>query len=261
MQCRLGAHAATRGHIVGASVSQAGAGVDEDDVERLQRIADALELFVDIGGGCDIPVGKMPEVELYAGLEAPLERHFVDRSGALPFVHRRMVVPGRVEMSAVVSRERHAFNPPSLPVRQVLLSEARKERQDLRQTLLVINVRDLGAEPGRIRRDIVLQRRGNVDEASSHASLLPLLARPRRRYQPLRVPRRALRSTLATSAAGKARVNNRPTSQPGTTPESANALTRATTERMIAARSSSSTNRPNNCLTTAPIMRARLLLA
>jgi len=99
---------------------QAGAGVDEDDVERLQRIADALELFVDVGGGCDIAVGKMAEVEFHPRLEAPLERHFVDRPGALPFVHRRMVVPGRVEMSAVVSRERHAFDRPSLPGRQVL---------------------------------------------------------------------------------------------------------------------------------------------
>jgi len=46
MQRRLGAHAAARGDIVGASVSQASAGIDDDDVERLQRIADALELLV-----------------------------------------------------------------------------------------------------------------------------------------------------------------------------------------------------------------------
>ena len=39
---RLGAHAAARGDIVRASVFRAGSGVDEDDVERFQRMADAL---------------------------------------------------------------------------------------------------------------------------------------------------------------------------------------------------------------------------
>ena len=126
MQRRLGAHAAARGDIVGAAVFRAGAGVDDNDVERLQRMADALELRVDIGGGRDIAVGKMTEVEFHAGLKAPFERDFVDRPGAFAFVHRRMVMPGRVEMGAVVSCELHTFDRPSLPVRQSSFSSPGK---------------------------------------------------------------------------------------------------------------------------------------
>ena len=48
----------------------------------------------------------------------------------------------------------------------------------------------------------------------------------------LRVARRALRKTLAASAAGRASASMRPTSQPGATPESANALMRTTAQRM-----------------------------
>src|SRR5208283_5017334 len=49
--------------------------------------------------------------------------------------------------------------------------EAGKERQDLRQALLMIDVLDLRAEPGRIGGDIVLQRHRNVDQASGHRVL------------------------------------------------------------------------------------------
>ena len=136
-------------------------------------MADALELGVDVGGGRDIAVGKMAEVEFHPGLKAPFERHFVDRPGALALVHCRVVVPRRVEMGAVVSCELHALDRPPLPVRQVLLPEAGKEWQDLRQALLMIDVLDLGSKPRRVGGNVVLQRRGNVDEASSHAFLLP----------------------------------------------------------------------------------------
>ena len=85
-------------------------------------MANALELLVDVGGGRDIAVRKMAEVEFHARLKAPFERHFVDRPRALALIHCRMVMPGRVEMGAVVSCELHAFDRPSLPVRQVLLS-------------------------------------------------------------------------------------------------------------------------------------------
>src|SRR5208282_2451944 len=136
--------------------------------ERLDRMADALQFSFDVGGGRDIAVGKVTEIEFYPALEAPFERNLVDRPGALPLVHRRMAVPGRVEMRAVVGRQLHAFDRPPLPVRQILLLETRKERQDLRQTLLVIDVLDLRAEPGRVGRDVVLQRSRNVDQFAAH---------------------------------------------------------------------------------------------
>ena len=131
-------------------------------------MADALELRVDVGRRRDVAVGKMAEVEFHPALKTPFERHLVDRPGALALVHGRMIVPGRVEMGAVVRRELHALDGPSLPVRQILLLEPGKERQDLRQTLLVVGIFDLGAKPRRVGWDVVLQRRGNVDQSPGH---------------------------------------------------------------------------------------------
>src|SRR4029077_11789253 len=89
----------------------------------------------------------------------------------LALIHCRMVMPGRVEMRAVVSCQLHTLDRPSMSVRQVFLLEAGKERQDLRQTLLMIDVLDPRIMPRRVGHNVVPQRRRNVDEASSHVSL------------------------------------------------------------------------------------------
>ena len=46
-------------------------------------MSDAVELGLDVGGGRDIAVGEMTEVELDPGVEAPFERDLVDCPGAL----------------------------------------------------------------------------------------------------------------------------------------------------------------------------------
>src|ERR1700678_2024198 len=86
-------HATAGGDIIRLAVFYPGAGVDDHDLERLQLVADTLELRLDIGRGGDIAVREMTEVELHGGLETPFERNLVDRPGALAFVHRGMIVP------------------------------------------------------------------------------------------------------------------------------------------------------------------------
>src|SRR5262249_674098 len=98
------------------AVAGSGAGVDDDDLERLQRMADAFQLGLDLGDGDDMPIGPVAEVELDAGLEAPFQRHLVDGDGALALVHGRMEVIGRVEMRAVVGREADVLDRPALAV-------------------------------------------------------------------------------------------------------------------------------------------------
>ncbi len=131
-------------------------------------MSDAVELGLHVGGSRDIAVGEMTEIELDAGVEAPFERDLVDRPGALALVHRWMVVPWRIEMRPVVGRKGDPLDRPPLPVRQVLLLEAREKWQDLRQALLMIDVLDLRPEARRVGRDVVLQRGGDVDEAAGH---------------------------------------------------------------------------------------------
>src|SRR5262245_29058371 len=92
------AHAAARVDVVVVAVARAGPGVDHDDLERLELVADAFQLLLDLPRGDDVAVGLVAEVELDAGLEAPFERHLVDRDGALALVHRRMEVIRRVEV-------------------------------------------------------------------------------------------------------------------------------------------------------------------
>src|ERR1700731_4402036 len=101
-------------------------------------MSDALEFSLDILSGHDIAVGKMPEVEFDAGLETPFERHFLDGPGALTAVHGRMVVIGRVQVSAVMGRELHRLHRPALTVRQILRLQAWKESEHARQALLVV---------------------------------------------------------------------------------------------------------------------------
>src|SRR2546425_2714869 len=73
VQRRLPAHARARRHVVGLAVGRARARVDDDDVERTQRVADALQLRLHVLRRHHVAVGPGTEVELHTGLEAPLE--------------------------------------------------------------------------------------------------------------------------------------------------------------------------------------------
>src|ERR1700676_76648 len=70
---RFRSHAAAGGEVVRLPEFGARAGVDDDDIERFERMADALEFGVDVGGRDDIAIRKRAEVELHAALEAPVE--------------------------------------------------------------------------------------------------------------------------------------------------------------------------------------------
>jgi len=72
-------HAATGVDVVGLAEFGARAGVDDDDLQRRQRVADALELLFDVVGGHDVTIRQVSGVELHAGLKAPFQRHLVDR--------------------------------------------------------------------------------------------------------------------------------------------------------------------------------------
>ena len=120
------AHPAARPDVVRLAVAGAGAGVHQHDLQRRQRVADALELLLDVGGRHHVAVGEVPEVELHRGLQAPFQRHLVDGDGALAAVHRRRVVVGRVEVSAVVGGDPHPLDRPAFSVGQVVDGRAGK---------------------------------------------------------------------------------------------------------------------------------------
>ena len=114
------------------------------------------------------PSGLGAEVELHAGLEAPVERHLVDGDGALALVHRRMEMIGRVEMRAVVRREIDVLDRPALAVGQVFLLQAGEEAGDLAGRVVVLVILDLRAERHGIGNDVVLEIDRQVDETALH---------------------------------------------------------------------------------------------
>src|SRR5262245_63767784 len=61
MERGLAAHAAALRHVVRPSIGRARAGVHQHDLQRSERMSDALELGCDVARGRDIAVGKMPE--------------------------------------------------------------------------------------------------------------------------------------------------------------------------------------------------------
>src|SRR5205823_240493 len=111
--------------VVALAVGRARSGVDDDDLERPQRMADALQLGLDVLRGDDVAVAPRSKVELHARLKAPFERHLVDGDRALASVHRRGEVIGRVEVRAVVGHEADPLDRPALGAAQ---AEAMAER-------------------------------------------------------------------------------------------------------------------------------------
>ena len=59
-------------------------------------------IYADVLRGGDIAALEMPEVELDRRIEAPLQRHLVDRYCPLAPIHGRREMPGRVQVRAVV---------------------------------------------------------------------------------------------------------------------------------------------------------------
>ena len=155
----LVAHACARRHVVALAIALARAGVDHHDLQRAQGVADALELSLHVGGLHHIAIGELGEVQLHAGLKAPLQRHLVDGNGRLllaqGFVHRAMEMIRRVQVGAVVGRELHQLHRPALAIGQVALLQAGKEGLDLRVGVLMREVFDLGRKGRRVGEHIV----------------------------------------------------------------------------------------------------------
>jgi hypothetical protein len=113
-------------------------------------------------------IRQMPEIELHAGLKAPVERHLVDGDGARATVHRGVVVPRGVHVRAVVRGELHAFDGPALAIGQILGLQARKEPADVGCRLRVSGVGDGRPVTRRIGRDVVFEWNRKVDESARH---------------------------------------------------------------------------------------------
>ncbi len=162
----LAAHAAAGVHVVRVTVAGTGGGVDHDDLERAQPVADAVQFGGDVVGGDHVAVGEVPEVEFDRRLQTPLQRDPVDRGSGTAAVHDRGIVVGGVEMGAVVGGQVQAFDRPALPVGQVPRGGAGEEGEQVGGGVGVGVVFDLGKQAGRVGGDAGPQRYREVDESA-----------------------------------------------------------------------------------------------
>ena len=120
-------------------------------------LIDAVKLRLDILIRDHVAVGKVPEIELHAWLEAPIQRYLVNRKGSLSLIHRRRKMIGRIEMrtwlwvmSSILSIAWASPPGRSSP------SQPWEEAFNLGQRHFMVDVRDLGPIARRVGDDIVL---------------------------------------------------------------------------------------------------------
>jgi hypothetical protein len=116
----------------------------------------------------------VPEIELYAGLQAPFEGNLVDGDRALAAVHGGGEMPGRIEVGGAVGGELDPLDRPTFAVWQVVLGKAGKELDHVGRRLPMCEIVDLGPMAGRIGGDVVLQRHRDVDQLTRHVIAPPV---------------------------------------------------------------------------------------
>jgi hypothetical protein len=120
---------------------------------------DTRQLGLDLGAGHDMAVRSVRKIELHPWAKEEVERRLVyRRGGRRPAVGRRMIMPGRIHMRAIVRAQRQAFDRPSFAVGQIGLGQAGKERRDLLPRIFVGHIVDLRAHHRRVGNDIVGDR-------------------------------------------------------------------------------------------------------
>ena len=131
-------------------------------------MADAGKLGLDILCRHHVTIGEMAEIELDAGLEAPLQRDLVDRDRPLAPIHGRGEVIGRVEMGTVMRDQLDLFDRPGLAIGQIALSQPGKEAEQARDRLIMVDIGDLGAKAFGVGNHIVFKENREVDDLSRH---------------------------------------------------------------------------------------------
>ncbi|MNF78349.1 hypothetical protein D3C84_605290 [compost metagenome] len=143
-----------------------GAGVDQDNVQRLEDVFDARQLSLHFGGADHMAIRQMTKVQLHARLQAPVQRQFVDAESRLATVRGRGVVPRGVHMRTAVRRDLQALGRPGLVAGQLRLGQAGKHRGHLRPALLMVHVVDFRQQRRWIGVRVVVQGNGQVHQAA-----------------------------------------------------------------------------------------------
>jgi hypothetical protein len=167
---RLIAHAAAGTDVLVGSVVLGRAGVDQNDLERLEVVIDAAEFCLHVMGARHVSVGEVTEIKFHTRLKAPFLRDLVDCQRSLAAVHGRMEMIRRIKVGAIVGAQLHGLNRPGLTIRQLFLLDAREEAREVRKGLPMIDIGDVRLHGRRIGRDGVFEVDREIDEPARHAA-------------------------------------------------------------------------------------------
>ncbi|MNI60493.1 hypothetical protein D3C73_1157150 [compost metagenome] len=145
---------------------RAGTGVDQHDIQWLQRVANACQLNFDLVGCHHMTIGHVSKIQFHPRLQAPIKRQLIDAKGRLTAIGGRGVMPGRVHVRAAVGGDVQSFGGPGFIARHLFELQAGEHRCHFRPALLVIHVIDLRQQRWRIGVGVVVEGDREVDETT-----------------------------------------------------------------------------------------------
>ena len=131
-------------------------------------MSDLCELALEIGWLYHKAVIVIAKVQLNAALHEPFERYLVNCDGPLAAVDGRVIVPGRVHVSAVVGAELDTLYRPTFAVGQIAWLETGKKGAYLLGGVLVSVLFDLRQHERRIRLNVGFETHRDIDESFGH---------------------------------------------------------------------------------------------
>lgn len=172
VQCGLPGHAGPFDQVLGLPPKGIRTRTHQDDIQGFEPVADPVQLFLDIIGGDARAIRFVAEIKHHAVLETPLQGHLVDGQRRCALVHGWVVVKRRIQVGAGVGGQMHHLQRPPQGLGQLLLFQTRKERLHLLRALGVVDVVDFGDHHLRIAGQIRFDGYGQIDDFSSHTTLL-----------------------------------------------------------------------------------------
>ena len=149
------------------AIPLARAGVDQHDIAGLKAVVDARKGGLHLGRGDDMAIGHVAEIQLYPRANAPVQRDLVDGDGALAAVHRGVIVPGRIQMRAVVRGHLQPFRGRPGAITLLFGGDA-EHRLHLGRACGMVKIVDCGHQRRWVCRHIVFDRDREINDPAGH---------------------------------------------------------------------------------------------
>ena len=169
---RLGSHAAPLINEAFCAVN--GAGLNQDNIKRLQLMTDPCKLSFDFSCRDHMTVRTIGKVELDARFEEQVKRGLVNRRGRhCPAVGCRMKVPRRIHMGAIVRGQCQLLHGPTFSIGKVGSRQAREKGRNLLPGIFMGHIRDAWPHHIRVGNHVIRDWNREINKPCGHDQHLP----------------------------------------------------------------------------------------